>query len=69
MLKAIKIPEEAYKDAKKLIKKLEEVEGEYQHTYIKISGKVLRTESRGMAIVFNEDYEISAWQGEKTVEH
>ena len=53
----------------KLIKKIDDLAGDFQHTYIKISGKVLRTESRGMAIVFNEDYEISPWQGEKTVEH
>ena len=54
----------------KLCKRLEEEgKGEYQHAYIKISGKVLRTESRGMAIVFNEDYEISPWHGDKTVEH
>jgi hypothetical protein len=54
---------------KRLMKEIEDVVGDFQHTYIKISGKVLRTESRGMAIVFNEDYEISPWQGEKTVEH
>ncbi len=53
----------------KLCDKLEQGEGEYQHAYIKISGKVLRTESRGMAIVFNEDYEISPWHGEKSKEH
>jgi len=54
---------------KKLMKEIDKAGGDFQHTYIKISGKVLRTESRGMAIVFNEDYEISPWQGEKTVEH
>jgi len=53
----------------RLWKSLDEGEGEYQHAYIKISGKVLRTESRGMAIVFNEDYEISPLSGEKVVEH
>jgi hypothetical protein len=55
---------------KRLMKEIDEAtERGLQHTYIKISGKVLRTESRGMAILFNEDYEISPWQGEKTVEH
>jgi hypothetical protein len=53
----------------RLCKSLDEGEVEYQHAYIKVSGKVLRTESRGMAIVFNEDYEISPWHGEKAVEH
>jgi hypothetical protein len=53
----------------KLCNRLEQGEEGYQHAYIKISGKVLRSESRGLAIVFNEDYEISPWQGEKTVEH
>jgi len=53
----------------KLCKGLEEGKGDYQHAYIKISGKVLRTESRGMAIVFNEDYEITPWHGAKSTEH
>jgi hypothetical protein len=53
----------------KLCKSLEEGEREYKNAYIKVSGKVLRTESRGMAIVFNEDYEISPWQEEKHKEH
>jgi hypothetical protein len=46
-----------------LYKKLDEGsrEGEYKRAFIKISGKVLRAESRGMAIVFNEDYEIRPW--------
>jgi hypothetical protein len=53
----------------RLVKRLEKGEKRYKHAYIRISGKVLRTESRGMAIVFNEDYEISPWQGAKAVEH
>jgi hypothetical protein len=53
----------------RLCKSLDKGEGEYQHAYIKVTGKVLRTESKGMAIVFNEDYEISPWHGEKAVEH
>jgi hypothetical protein len=53
----------------KLCKTLNQGEGEYAHAYIKVSGKVLRKEAIGMAIVFNEDYEISPWHGDKTVEH
>jgi len=53
----------------KLCKSLEQGKGEYQHAYIKVSGKVLRTESKGMAIVFNEDYEISPWQEGKHKKH
>ena len=49
-----------------LCKKLDEGRGEggYQRAFIKISGKVLRAESEGMAIAFNEDYEISPWHEE-----
>lgn len=51
------------------LSKLRELEGNYDHTYIKISGTVLRTESRGMAICFHKDYEIRPWKGEKSTEH
>ncbi len=54
---------------KKLMKEIEGAEGNFEHTYVKISGKVLRTESRGMAIIFDEDYEIRPWQGSKITEH
>jgi hypothetical protein len=53
----------------KLIKRLEKGEKDYKHAYIRISGKVLRTESRGMAIIFGQDYEITPWHGAKAVEH
>jgi len=53
----------------KLVKRLEKGEKDYKHAYIRLSGKVLRTESRGMAIIFSEDYEISPWHGAKAVEH
>ncbi len=46
-----------------LCRKLDKGGGEYQRAFIKISGKVIRAESRGMAIVFNEDYDISPWHG------
>jgi len=48
-----------------LCKKLDEGRGRggYQRAFIKISGKVLRAESEGMAIAFDEDYEISPWHG------
>jgi len=48
-----------------LCKKLDEGRGRggYQSAFIKISGKVLRAESEGMAIAFDEDYEISPWHG------
>ena len=46
-----------------LCKKLDEGSEQYQRAFIKISGKVLRAESEGMAIAFDEDYEISPWHG------
>ncbi|MFC1867044.1 PilZ domain-containing protein [Thermodesulfobacteriota bacterium] len=53
----------------KLMKSLEKAKGDSTHTYIKISGTVLRAESKGMAICFNEDYEICPLKGESSTEH
>lgn len=38
--------------------KLRELKNDSKHAYIKVTGTVLRAESMGMAICFNEDYQI-----------
>jgi hypothetical protein len=38
--------------------KLTRLKEEYRQAYIKVTGRVLRSESEGMAICFDEDYEI-----------
>lgn len=38
--------------------KLTRLKDEFRHAYIKVTGRVLRSESGGMAICFDEDYEI-----------
>lgn len=38
--------------------KLRELKNDSKHAYIKVTGTVLRSESTGMAICFNEDYKI-----------
>ena len=38
--------------------KLKKLKKEHKKAYIKVTGKVLRTESEGMAICFDEDYQI-----------
>ena len=38
--------------------KLKELKDDFKHAYIKVAGTVLRSESAGMAICFNEDYQI-----------
>lgn len=40
------------------LQKLKELKVEYDQAYIKVTGTVLRTESQGMAVRFDEDYEI-----------
>ena len=41
--------------------KLKKLENGVQQAYIKVKGTVLRTESTGMAICFDEDYQIRPW--------
>jgi len=43
--------------------KLRKLEKGVKHAYIKVRGTVLRTESTGMAICFDEDYQIRPWKG------
>jgi len=38
--------------------KLRKLKKEHKRAYIKVTGKVLRSESEGMAICFDEDYQI-----------
>ena len=46
----------------KLIRRLKKLEGNYRQTRINVSGTVLRSESGGMAISFNNDYKIGPWE-------
>ena len=39
--------------------KLRKLKKEHKKAFIKVTGKVLRTESEGMAIFFNKDYQIT----------
>jgi len=41
-----------------LLDKLRKLKDEYKQAYIKVTGTVLRSESEGMAICFDEDYQI-----------
>jgi hypothetical protein len=45
------------------IDKLRKIEKGVHQVYIKVKGTVQRTESAGMAISFDEDYQIGPWQG------
>ena len=38
--------------------KLKKLKDEYRQAYIKVTGKVLRSESEGMAICFDDDFQI-----------
>jgi hypothetical protein len=38
--------------------KLRKLKEEHKKAYIKVTGKVLRTEAEGMAVCFDEDYQI-----------
>jgi len=40
------------------LEKLKKLKKEHKKAYIKVTGKVLRTESEGMAICFDQDYQI-----------
>ncbi|MGD9033577.1 MAG: PilZ domain-containing protein [Desulfobacteraceae bacterium] len=41
---------------------LRKLSEEYNRAYIKVSGTVLRTESSGMAVSFDEDYELGPYK-------
>ena len=41
------------------IDKLRKLKDEHKQAYIKVTGTVLRSESEGMAICFEEDYQIT----------
>ena len=41
-----------------LLDRLKRLKEEYKQAYIKVTGKVLRSESEGIAICFDEDYRI-----------
>ena len=42
--------------------KLKDLKDNFKHAYIKVAGTVLRSESAGMAICFNEDYQIRPYR-------
>ena len=42
--------------------KLKELKQDSQQVYIKVTGTVLRSETEGMAICFDEDYQIGTWE-------
>ena len=42
--------------------KLKELKYDSQQVYIKVTGTVLRSETEGMAICFDEDYQIRPWR-------
>jgi hypothetical protein len=44
--------------------KLKALKDEWKHALIKVTGKVLRSEPEGMAICFDEDYQIHPWKPE-----
>ena len=44
--------------------KLKTLKDEWKHALIKVTGKVLRSEPEGMAICFDEDYQIHPWKPE-----
>ena len=41
--------------------KLEKLKDSQKHAYIKVAGRVLRTESTGMAVCFDQNYQIRPW--------
>ncbi|UCF56077.1 MAG: PilZ domain-containing protein [Deltaproteobacteria bacterium] len=43
--------------------KLKELKDDHKQAYVKVTGRVLRSESTGMAISFNEHYTIRPWKG------
>lgn len=43
---------------------LKRLSEEYSRAYIKVSGTVLRTEPSGMAVSFDEDYELRPYEDE-----
>jgi hypothetical protein len=51
------------------LKKLKELAEDYDHAYIKVTGKVLRRETGGMAICFNRGYQIRPHKGKEVSRH
>ena len=52
-----------------LFKKLKKPKNRWLRARIKITGKVLRSESKGMAIGFNKNYQITPWIKEQSCKH
>ena len=42
--------------------RLKELKDDFKHAHIEVTGTVLRSESAGMAICFNEDYQIGPYK-------
>ncbi len=49
--------------------KLKELKDDFKHAHIEVAGTVLRSESAGMAICFNEDYQIHPYKAEAVTRH
>ena len=45
-------------DMEMLLKPKDKQEKDYQRGQVKVTGKVIRTNDEGMAILFNSDYEL-----------
>ena len=44
--------------------KLKTLKDKWKHALIKVTGKVLRSEPEGMAVCFDDDYQIHPWKPE-----
>jgi len=51
------------------LNKLKKLKDGWHLAHIKVTGTVLRSESTGMAICFNENYQIRPWSGEQLTYH
>lgn len=49
--------------------KLKELKDDFKHAHIEVTGMVLRSESAGMAICFNENYRISPFMAKAVTRH
>jgi len=49
--------------------KLKKLGDDFKHAHIEVTGTVLRSESAGMAICFNEDYQIGPYKVEAVTMH
>ena len=48
---------------------LEKIKDNFQHVYVAVTGMVLRSEQRGMAVSFNRNYQIRPLKGPDASHH